>query len=1341
MGTIGILAQSIGGGGGSGAFAGGMTFSNSSDVSNTVGAGAGGAAGDGADVHVTNSAAITANGAQGVGILAQSVGGAGGNGGFSISGGASFSADTVTQSVGGAGGAGGNAGAVTVTNNLGGMITTNGAMAYGVIAQSVGGSGGNGGFAIDGNVSLGGKATSIVGGGAGGTGGSAGVVQVDNYDMIYTKGMQSVGILAQSVGGGGGAGGVAVGAAFSTSGDVNSTVGGGSGGTGNTPSSVTVTNHKGAVIVTSEANSIGILAQAIGGGGGLGGLSISGAGSSGGKSLAQSVGGTGGTGGSSTGTLAKPTVVTVENDGAIFTGATVDGTGHIVASGGGQNSIGIFAQSVGGGGGVAGTTVAGAFGSGNGTGATVGGAAGGGGGNAGAVKVINNGSITTYGANSVGILAQSVGGGGGAASFSGAFNFTGGGNLTNTVGGGGNGGNGGDVTVINKGSIITYGQDSVAILAQSIGGGGGSSLFSIGQWTNSLTKDTIALGSSGSGAQGAQGTVVVDISGGFTQSTGDLSYGLLGQSIGAGGGNAALSVPDPLMVGSGGLTETLGSSAVGSGASAQYGNANPITTTGAGAIGFMGQSIGGGGGASGVTGDATFSGGGSFSVTLGATGGGDGGKLAVANTATGIQTGGDYAHNIASGDGAVAMLGQSIGGGGGSAIAAISLSSGTAGTLSQTLGGSESALSNGAQLVFTSGGQITTYGRFAPGLVGQTIGGGGGFSAMTFATGVAASGVSFQLGSTGGAGGSADPLQSSAWTINTGAINTSGKLSDGLVAQGIGAGGGLTGFVSDGTQNPPLIASQLGAAGNAVGNGSAVTFTSAGFQSSITTTGGGAAGLIAQSIGGGGGVAQAYGVSGGGPVTLGATGAASGDGRDVNVITQQTVSTSGAYAYGIVAQSIGGGGGLLQAFDANGNALRLQLLGGAGGGGNGGNVSVTSNAAIGTTGAGAHGIVAQSVAGGGGIVGGGVFATSLPITTTGFAGSAGGAGTAGTVTVNSQANITTMGLNSTAVFAELIDRFGLGGVIGVTLGNAATGTALTTLGGGGLGNGVAFVGGSSNAASPNTLINYTTLTTTSLINGMTITGAFGSEDVSNYGHLIGSVNLVGGPSQLPLPDHPGEVNTIENMPFHSNPSLFSGVFDSGPSIVLSNNVAPPAADIFTNGGLISPGALLNVFTTNVAGNFVQTVSPGGCGSFGNPTTTCGYYGVDFDMKPQVTDRLNVSGTATVSGAVVVNVMNPGYALPGASSKIIVHTLEGETHPNLILQAQPSAVAGYSLGYTPFDITLNTTVNFAPAGLTLNQTSVGNAINRIQMARFYPGFRAGRRRAVLPAERSPACHGL
>ena len=76
----------------------------------------------------------------------------------------------MTQSVGGAGGAGGNAGAVTVTNNLGGMITTNGAMAYGVIAQSVGGSGGNGGFAIDGNVSLGGKATSIVGGGAGGTG-------------------------------------------------------------------------------------------------------------------------------------------------------------------------------------------------------------------------------------------------------------------------------------------------------------------------------------------------------------------------------------------------------------------------------------------------------------------------------------------------------------------------------------------------------------------------------------------------------------------------------------------------------------------------------------------------------------------------------------------------------------------------------------------------------------------------------------------------------------------------------------------------------------------------------------------------------------------------------------------------------------------------------------------------------------------------------------------------------------------------------------------------------------------------------------------------------------------
>ena len=59
---------------------------------------------------VTNSAKIIAAGDQGVGILAQSVGGGGGNGAFAITAGGSTQADAESQSTGCAGGSAGNGG-------------------------------------------------------------------------------------------------------------------------------------------------------------------------------------------------------------------------------------------------------------------------------------------------------------------------------------------------------------------------------------------------------------------------------------------------------------------------------------------------------------------------------------------------------------------------------------------------------------------------------------------------------------------------------------------------------------------------------------------------------------------------------------------------------------------------------------------------------------------------------------------------------------------------------------------------------------------------------------------------------------------------------------------------------------------------------------------------------------------------------------------------------------------------------------------------------------------------------------------------------------------------------
>ena len=87
----------------------------------------------------------------------------------------------------------------------------------------------------------------------------------------------------------------------------------------------------------------------------------------------------------------------------------------------------------------------------------------------------STGTIVTSGALSYGVFAQSVGGGGGAAGSSSATSSGGGdANVSIELGGkGGSGQNGGAVTVTLDGTIATSGVNANAIMAQSVGGGGG----------------------------------------------------------------------------------------------------------------------------------------------------------------------------------------------------------------------------------------------------------------------------------------------------------------------------------------------------------------------------------------------------------------------------------------------------------------------------------------------------------------------------------------------------------------------------------------------------------------------------------------------------------------------------------------------------------------------------------------------------------------------------------------------------------------------------------------------------------------------------------------------------
>jgi hypothetical protein len=174
---------------------------------------------------------------------------------------------------------------------------------------------------------------------------------------------------------------------------------------------------------------------------------------------------------------------------------------------------------------------------------------------------------------------------------------------------------------------------------------------------------------------------------------------------------------------------------------------------------------------------------------------------------------------------------------------------------------------------------------------------------------------------------------------NSADITTTGSGSDGINAASIGGGGGNAGNDSMYTFPPtgiPKITGDrqatfrdlsiaMGGDGGAQGNGGIVTLTQSGHE--IHTEGGGASGIWAQSVGGGGGTGTGGTVTASGQkpaVSVGGKGGAGGDGGavTVNVVNSGRITTSGkaifdsngklivnSGAYGIFAQSVGGGGG------------------------------------------------------------------------------------------------------------------------------------------------------------------------------------------------------------------------------------------------------------------------------------------------------------------------------------------------------------------------------------------------------------------------------------------------
>ena len=1082
----GILAQSIGGGGGNGGFD--MPISIAKGVAISVGhGGKGGSTGNGNDVTVDVESDITTEGFHAHGISANSHGGGGGSGGYDLSAAAS-SGTGISAGFGGDGGGGGVGGTVTVTST--GTISTTGETSYGILAQSLGGGGGNGGFAIGGSVGLNSAGLSGTFGGDGGGALGGGAVKVTNSGKIITKGENSDGIHAQSLGGGGGSGGFTVGVAGSSEGGVNFNWGG-TGGDGATGDTVTVINS--ADVTTEKENAAAIRAQSIGGGGGTGGFSVGVTG--GAVALTGDIGGRGGDG--STG----GTVSLTSNTATIETK--------------GKNSFGVQAQSVGGGGGHGGFATSATMEFPDGAnnlefGGDLGGK-GGHGNNGGNVTLTNHATVKTFGENSTGVMAQSVGGGGGSAGFAVDFNASTTGSASNTKSGslnfggtGGGAGNGDAVTLTNTGAVTTTANNAFGVLAHSVGGGGGHGGFAV---SGTVQASDLSVTHGGAGGKGGDGGKVILKSEGKVVTKGELAHGVVAQSIGGGGGaggfaagaSAAFQSSDT-KTSEKGLNGAVGGDAGdgSTGGDVDVTLSGDVETSGNGSHAAMFQSIGGGGGAGGFAGSLSLEFGGdtAASASVGGTGG-DGssaGFVKAEVSSTTIKT---------TGTGSYGLYVQSVGGGGGDGGAGFSGSAATKDKsidASVSIGRAGGSGGFGGEVRLENSAGITTTGARSHGIVAQSIGGGGGAGGMALdvaaSNGTGSANATVGVGGGGGTGNHASKVT----VENSGDVGTSGSYSHGMMVQSVGGGGGYGGAdysVGVGVKESKDLSATVGGTGGAAGDGGEVEVTHKG--GTVSTTGRYSHGLLVQSIGGGGGAggaARTYeftatnsgstdneGTTVGAGETFGGQGGVGGIGGTVTVTNDSKISTKGSESSGMKVQSIGGGGG------AGGNAItgiigtsgtgeesketkisNFEVThGGDGGDGNhGGKVTVTNRGSITTDGNHSRGIHAQSIGGGGGSggnansfsilvaakcpdIGQGTqealkeackksdissegseeHQTNLSIT---LGGSGGGSSNGETVTVTNAADISTKGSHASAISAQSI---GAGGGSG---GNGTIGT-------------------------------------------------------------------------------------------------------------------------------------------------------------------------------------------------------------------------------------------------------------------------------------------------------------
>ena len=542
-------------------------------------------------------------------------------------------------------------------------------------------------------------------------------------------------------------------------------------------------------------------------------------------------------------------------------------------------------------------------------------------------------------------------------------------------------------------------------------------------------------------------------------------------------------------------------------------------------------------------------------------------------------------------------------------------------------------------------------------------------------------------GSGNSAGGAVTMSVGSA--IQTGVAGTNGNAgtganSIGIVAQSIGGGGGMVASTfSAGTLS--LANLQIGGQSGVSGDGSSVTISKTG---PITTYGPAAVGILAQSVGGGGGyvsLASSQGntaVSSPTNVTIGGSGNASGNGGEVKVAVTGAITTHGKNSVGVIAQSVGGGGGILLTSGLTGE-VKPSFTAGTG---KGGNVTVDVNAPITMYGAGVYGVIAQSIGGGGG----------MAISETGVLdGYGNGTGKGGTVTVNVNNSIYVNGqTNSTTSVATNIGPSAYG-VYAKSIGDKdpsitiAKGASIIASGGAS----AIAIEGLVNNITNNGYIGVNNVKTDT---ALTVRGLGGTTNITNNGVFFGALNNIG--STLSMSNVQGARMYLTNSP----------------NLGFGGN--------FVNAGYLkfSPEGLSGLPIFSYRETLTQT-----------PT---GVLGINFDFKPAISELLDFQkkidldhpllGTnINLDGNIHPVLMNAGLIAPGDRQVTIINKGSDVNIVDRNLGVLNTAIMTYGLIKDSSKVQLTAHADFVPAGLSSFGNQMGNVMGTYQTAGSNAFFQA------------------